>query len=259
MKTFVIVDGPSSGLPVVFVHGFPFSHAMWHPQIEALRSTYHTLAYDIRGHGNTETGDGQYTIELFVDDLIGVLDERNIGQAVFVGLSMGGYIILRLHERQPERFKGLVLCDTRSEADTDEAKIRRAGSIVAVKRNGVKAFAQNFVRSVFAAETFEKKPETVKFITSIIENNSPIGIAGTLLALASRTDTTQSLGSISVPTIILVGEHDVLTPVASAEALKQRIHGSRLHVIPHAAHMSNLENPEVFNMRLIEFLNKTCK
>jgi 3-oxoadipate enol-lactonase len=248
MKTFAVVDGPSSGLPVVFVHGFPFSHAMW--------NTYRTLAYDIRGHGKTEAGDGQYTIELFVDDLIEVLDDGKIGKAVFVGLSMGGYILLRLHERQPERFTGLVLCDTRSEADTDEAKIRRAGSIVAVKRDGMKAFAQNFVRSVFAAETIEKRPETVKFITSIIENNPPLGVAGTLLALASRTDTTQSLGSISVPTMILVGERDALTPVASAEALKQRIRGSELHVIPHAAHMSNLENPEVFNMRLIEFLNK---
>ncbi len=256
MKTFVVVDGPSSGLPVVFVHGFPFSHAMWQPQIEALRNMYHTLAYDIRGHGKTEAGDGQYTIELFVDDLIEVLDDRKIGKAVFVGLSMGGYIVLRLHERQPERFKGLVLCDTRSDADTDEAKIKRAGSIVAVKRDGVKAFSQNFVKSVFAAETFEKKQVTVKFIQSIIENNPPLGVAGTLLALASRKDTTQSLGSISVPTMILVGEHDALTPVASAEALKQRIRGSELHVIPHAAHMSNLENPEVFNARLIEFLNR---
>jgi 3-oxoadipate enol-lactonase len=256
MNIHVVVDGPSSGVPVVFVHGFPFSHAMWQPQIEALRSTYRTVAYDIRGHGMTEAGDGQYTIELFVDDLVGILGEKKIGKAVFVGLSMGGYIVLRLYERKPEIFKGLVLCDTRSEADTDEAKIKRAASIVAVKRDGVKAFAGNFVKSVFASETFEKKPETVKSIQSIIESNPPLGIAGTLLALASRTDTTKSLGSISVPTLILVGEHDVLTPVASAENLQAQIRGSELHVISRAAHMSNLENSEAFNEKLLEFLHR---
>jgi len=255
MKSFVVENGPVSGVPVVFIHGFPFSHAMWQPQIDALQNTYRTITYDIRGHGQTEAGDGQYTIELFVDDLIGILEERKIGKAVFVGLSMGGYIALRLYEREPERFKGLVLCDTRSEADTNEGKIKRAATIAAVKRDGVEAFAQNFVKSVFAEETFEKNPDTVNTIRTIIGKNPPLGVAGTLLALASRTDTTASLTSITVPTLILVGEHDALTPVACAESLKQRIRGSQLHVIPHSAHMSNLENPGAFNATLTGFLN----
>jgi 3-oxoadipate enol-lactonase len=255
MKTYVIEDGPPSGLPVVFIHGFPFSHAMWRPQVEALWSIYRTIVYDIRGHGLTGAGDGQYTIDFFVDDLIEMLDQRKIDQAVFVGLSMGGYIALRLYERYPERFKGLVLCDTRSEADTNEAKIKRSASIIAVKRDGVAAFAENFIKVVFAAETFEKKPEIVRFIQSIIEHNPPLGITGTLLALASRTDTTPVLASISIPTLILVGEHDTLTPVTAAEDMHRQIRGSRLFTIPHAAHMSNLENPDFFNAKLLEFLH----
>jgi 3-oxoadipate enol-lactonase len=255
MNTYVMEDGPPAGLPVVFIHGFPFNHTMWRPQVEALRNIYRTVVYDIRGHGLTGAGDGQYTVDFFVDDLIEVLEERKIGTAVFVGLSMGGYIALRMYERYPGRFKGLVLCDTRSESDTNEARINRSVMIKSVKRDGVAGFAENFVKGVFAAETFEKKPEIVRSIRSVIEHNPPLGITGTLLALASRTDTSHMLASISVPTLILVGELDKLTPVSAAEAMKQRIQGSRLYVIPHAAHMSNLENPEIFNLKLLEFLH----
>ncbi len=255
MKVAFIDNELPKAIPVVFIHGFPFNHEMWKPQLEALKDSYRTIAYDVRGHGKSEVGDGRYTIEFFVNDLIELLNYRKVEKAVFVGLSMGGYIALRLVERHPERCKGLVLCDTRSEPDTSEAKIKRSASVMAVKRDGVSVFAENFVKSVFAAETFEKKPEIVQSIRSIIEQNSPLGIAGTLLALAARTDTTPSLVSISVPTLILVGEHDALTPVSAAQALKQRIRGSELHVIPHAAHLSNLENPDVFNAKLLEFLH----
>ncbi|MGD0337805.1 MAG: alpha/beta hydrolase [Bacteroidota bacterium] len=256
MKTAYIDYELCETVPVVFIHGFPFSHEMWKPQIEELKNLFRIVAYDVRGHGKSEVGDGRYTIEFFVNDLIELLNYRKIEKAVFVGLSMGGYIALRLAERFPERLKGLVLCDTRSEPDTNETRVKRSESILAVKKDGTAAFAKNFVKSVFAAETFEKKPEVVEFIRSIIEHNSPLGIAGTLLALASRTDTTPALATISVPTLILVGEYDTLTPISASEVMKQRIPNAELRVIPHAAHLSNLENPEFFNSALIEFLQR---
>lgn len=251
--------GISTATPVVFIHGFPFSHKMWTfpgGQTEALASTHRVIAYDVRGHGESEVGDGQYTVELLVDDLIGLLDHLSISKAVVVGLSMGGYIVLRAVERNPDRFRALVLCDTKSEADSNDAKIKRASSIKAVKANGPQQFAQNFVAGVFTPESFNARPDVVKGIQSIIERTAPLSLCGTMLALAGRTDTTSSLAAITVPALIMAGEHDALTPPAAAQAMKEKIPQSEFYVIPSAAHMSNMENPEVFNKHLVEFLQK---
>jgi 3-oxoadipate enol-lactonase len=243
-------------MPVVFLHGFPFSHEVWKPQLAHLGKRYRAIAYDIRGHGHSYIGDGQYTIEGHVDDLIGLLDNLKIDKPVIVGLSMGGYIALRALERNPKRFRAAVLCDTRSEADGNEGKLKRVASIMAVKRDGSTAFADGFVKNVFAPETFEKNPQVVKEMHTIIRRTPEISIAGTQLALAARTDTTASLSSIKTPTLILVGEQDVLTPPSASQAMHERITGSEMHIIPRAAHLSNLENPEFFNEKLISFLDR---
>ena len=250
----VVDEGPRDGLAVVFLHGFPFSHAMWAPQVARASRQFRTVTYDIRGHGLSDVGEGQYTIEDHVDDLVGILDHLGIERTVGVGLSMGGYILLRALEREQGRFLGAVLCDTRSEADTDEAKLKRFEAIKAVRKNGVAAFAEGFVRAVFAEESFQRHPETVDAIRKIIERTPALSIVGTLLALASRTDTTPSLPRISVPTLILVGEKDVTTPPAASESMHQKIPHSKLAVLPGAAHMSNLENSETFNAELFGFL-----
>jgi 3-oxoadipate enol-lactonase len=255
-RTDYNIYGKASGLPVVFIHGFPFSQEMWRSQVADLSGEYRLITYDVRGHGESEVGDGQYTIEFFVDDLIGLLDHLRIEKAVVVGLSMGGYIALRAIERNPERFKGLVLCDTRSEADSNEGKIKRAANIQSVRTDGVQKYAEGFVKAVFAPQTFERNLEAVNFIRQIIEKTSPVAIAGTLLALASRTDTTESLSKINVPTLILVGEHDTLTPVSAAKSMSERIRQSELHIISNAAHLSNLENLEGFNKHLSRFLRR---
>ena len=248
-------SGNSSGRPVVFIHGFPFSQEMWNPQVLPLSFDYRVITYDIRGHGESDVGDGQYLIEFFVDDFIGLLDHLKVDRAIVVGLSMGGYIALRAIERNPERFRALVLCDTRSEADSNQGKIKRALNVRLVKTEGVRKFAEEFVDTIFTPETFKTKPNTVKSIQEIIEKTSPISIAGTLVALAARTDTTPSLSKIIVPTLILVGEHDALTPVTSAESMHEKIRNSEFHIIPKAAHMSNLENPDEFNQHLVKFFS----
>lgn len=249
-------QGPTEGLPVVFIHGFPFSHRMWDPQLKALPGSYRGVAYDIRGHGDSAVGNGQYSVEFFVDDLIGLLDHLAIDQGVVCGLSMGGYIALRALERHPDRFQGLVLCDTRSTADPDATRVDRAKTITAVKTNGVQPFAEGFAKAVFAPASFAAIPLVVQQIQDIITATDPLSIGGTLLALAARTDTTPALSGITIPTLILVGEHDALTPPADAEAMQAQLPNAELHVIPGAAHLSNLENPTVFNRHLLAFLER---
>jgi 3-oxoadipate enol-lactonase len=248
--------GMPQGLPVVFIHGFPFSHEMWEPQINVMPNNIHAIAYDLRGHGISNVGDGQFSIELFVDDLIALLDHLLIEKAILCGLSMGGYIALRTFERHPNRVCGLILCDTKSKPDTDAVKIKRVATINAVKAAGVRAFAEDFVKTIFWEKTFERNPSAIAFIKKIIYGNSPRGICGTLLALASRTDTTPALSSINIPTCIIAGEHDKLTPPSDAQIMHSMITGSELHILPDAAHMSNLENTQGFNELLLTFLKK---
>jgi len=224
--------------------------------MKSLPNQFRAITYDIRGHGQSDVGDGQYTIELFVDDLIALLDHLVIKQTIICGLSMGGYIALRAYERHPERFSALVLADTKSEADTNEAKLKRAATVATVKQDGVEGFAENFVKLIFAPHTFHSHPDIVESVRRTICRNSPLGIAGAALALGVRTDTTQVLREIRVPTLILVGEHDILTPPSVSLAMQSQITGSEMHVIEQAAHMSNLENPPEFNRHLETFLNR---
>ena len=250
--------GDPRATPVVFVHGFPFSHEMWTPQLDVVSRSYRVIAYDVRGHGLSDIGDGQYTIEAHVDDLFGLIDHLGLGAVILVGLSMGGYIVLRALEREQNRFLAAALCDTRPEADSNEGKLRRFASIAAVRKSGSAAFAENFVKAVFAPATFAANPEAIAAIRRIIEHTPPLSIAGTQLALASRTDTTGSLPAIRIPTLILVGEQDVTTPPEASRLMHERIPGSELHIISGAAHMSNLENTGEFNRHLLAFLQRVA-
>lgn len=246
--------GDPRGLPVVFIHGFPFSHAMWRPQLDALGRGRRLIAYDLRGHGRSSVGDGLYTIELFVDDLLGLLDALKVPRAVLCGLSMGGYVALRAAERAPERLLGLVLADTRAEPDGNPAKLLRAGAMKAIAKDGVGAFAEQFVKGLFSPMTLAGGRPCVETIKTVMRANSALGMRGALLALAARPDAVPGLAKLKTPTLILVGEHDSLTPPALSRAMQEAIPGSRLAVIPDAGHLSSLENPERFNAELGSFL-----
>ena len=241
---------------IILIHGFPFNHEMWKPQIELLKENHRVIAYDIRGHGKSEVGDGQYSIELFVDDLIGLLDHLGIEKTIVCGLSMGGYIALRAAERNPERFKALVLCDTSSIADSNESKLKRAASIKTIKTEGLDVFAEVFVKAIFSPKSFSTQIPAVKIIKDMILSNPILGVCGTLLALAGRTDTTDSLSKITIPTLVLVGENDNITPLALSQLIHEKISNSEFHIIKDAAHMSNLENTTEFNQYLINFLKQ---
>ncbi|HAM36436.1 MAG TPA: alpha/beta hydrolase [Elusimicrobia bacterium] len=261
VRLFYRDEGPRDGIPVVLIHGFPFSQAMWEPQIRALAEEFRVVAYDMRGLGQSGVGDGQYTMELYVDDLSALLDFLVIERAVLCGLSMGGYVALRMAQREADRVRALVLCDTRSQADADEAKLGRAAAIRAIKQGGLAGFAEDFVGKVFAPASLAgaaaaRRQSAVSTIRSIIAASQPLGVCGALLAMAGRTDTTGTLAGIRVPALVLVGEHDALTPPAQARALAAAIPGSEMSVIAGAGHLSSLENPEEFNQRLLGFLRR---
>jgi len=255
----LIESGKPSAQPVIFVHGFPFSHRMWHNQLPLVAKEFHAVAYDLRGLGESSPGDGLFTVEGHVDDLFALMDYLRIEKATIVGLSMGGYIALRALERNPERFTAAILCDTRSEADTNEGRLNRAKTITEVAQRGSAAFAEDFLKKVFAPQSFSRVPEEVALIRDIITRTPPRVIAGMLLALAARTDTTASLGGVHIPSLILVGERDAITPPEAARAMHERIAGSTLHIVPNAGHMSPMENPGVVNTLVLEFLRTTYK
>ncbi len=241
---------------VAFVHGFPFNQKMWNPQVELLKNKYSILTYDIRGLGKSEVGDGQYIFENLVDDFIELLKVLKIERVLACGLSMGGYVILRAYEKQPSLFHALILCDTRAEADGNEAKLKRSQMLHILKSHGKEKFADEFMKTVLSPKTFENKKDIVDFVRNMILENDARGIAGNLIALATRTDTSDVLNKIDIPTLIIVGEDDVLTPPSLAQSIHNRIKSSEIAIIPEAGHLSNIENSDAFNEKLLKFLSR---
>lgn len=244
---------------VAFVHGFPFNQKMWNPQVELLKDKCSVLTYDIRGLGKSEVGDGQYMFENLVDDFIELLRVLKIEKVIACGLSMGGYVILRAYEKQPSLFHSLILCDTRAEADGNEAKLRRSQMLHILKFHGKEKFADEFIKTVLSPKTFENKKDVVDFVKNMILENDEKGIAGNLIALATRTDTSDVLSKIDVPVLIIVGEDDALTPPSLAQSIQSKIKTSEIAIIPDAGHLSNIENTDAFNEKILKFLGKICQ
>jgi 3-oxoadipate enol-lactonase len=253
-------DTGGAGLAVVLIHGFPFSSRMWASQVQALsKAGFRAISYDVRGHGASDVGDGLYTIEQFADDLLGLLAHLKIERAALCGVSMGGYIALRAAEKAPEKVRALVLCDTRSEADANKAKALRAGAMKVVAQKGVPFFADDFAKNLFSPMALAAGAPCVESIKALMKRNTPTGVRGALLALAARPDATEFLPSIKAPTLILVGEHDSLTPPAMSESMQRAIPGAQLHVIPNAGHLACVEQPQEFNGLLVGFLSALSK
>ena len=244
MKLALREAGDPKGSPVVLIHAFPMSGDMWEFQREALRA-FRVLIPDLRGFGATPPA-APWLIEHAAADIL----ETVPGRSVFVGLSMGGYVALRIAETAPERVKALVLCDTRAEPDANENKTKRAAAIDFVRANGVDAFLGPFLKDAVV------NLKALEFLRGVASKSSREAVMAALAALAARPDAVPGLAKIKVPTAVLVGSSDQITPLALSEAMRSRIPGAELHIIPEAGHFSNVENPAVFNERLVSFLNR---
>jgi 3-oxoadipate enol-lactonase len=248
--------GPAGAPVVIFIHGFPFNKSTWEKQAAALQEKYRVITYDIRGHGDSDAGEADFSIGLFADDLFRLMDALQIDQAVLCGLSMGGYIALQAVTNYPERFKGLILCDTQCIADTPEGKEKRMKTIETIRANGLEKYADDSVKNLFAPESFTTRKSEINLIRDMILNTSLESVCNALLALAGRKETCSRLEKIYLPVLILVGKEDKITPPAASEYMHNKIRNSALVVIDHAGHLSNLENPEEFNKQLTKFLTE---
>lgn len=247
-----------SGQPIVFLHAFPLNRTMWAEQEAALSSHYRVITIDLRGHGESDAPLWHYSLDQAADDVRALLDHLSIPQALFVGLSMGGYILLAFYRRYADRVKGMVLADTRAQADTPEGKAGRFQMAQIAYKQGPSAIADIMIPKLLSPVTIQTRTEIAQQVRTMIEGNQISGIAGDLMAMAERPDSVPLLKQIACPTQIIVGELDQATPPADAKLMAEQILHARLAIIPNAAHLTNLEQPEAFT-RLIEEFDSALK
>jgi YbgC/YbaW family acyl-CoA thioester hydrolase len=249
----VTFESQGDGDAVLFVHGFPFDRTLWRAQVAGLAG-WGRVAPDLRGFGLSDPPPGPWTLGDHADDLAALLDELRIERAVVCALSMGGYVALDLLRRHGNRIRGLVLANTRGEADSPEARGARDATIEAVRQRGSAALVDAMLAKLLAPATGATKPEVVGHVRTMIADTPPEGATAALAAMRDRTDANDWLGQTRVPTLVVVGEQDAIIAPATQIEMARRITGARLEVIPGAGHLTPLEQPEAFNRVLTEFL-----
>lgn len=249
-----------AGELVVLLHGFPLSRRMWSEQLGPLGARYRVVVPDLRGHGESPVVPGMATMEAMADDVLELVDWLGVtDRFVLGGLSMGGYVALAFARRRLEHLKGLMLLDTRAGADTPEAAMTRVKTAQAVLALGVTMVVDAMMPRLFAPAALVDHPDRVQAIKSIMEQTHPEGVAAAQKGMACRPDSRPDLARITIPTLVLVGEQDVITPPAESELMAQSIPGARLAVIPGAGHMAPLEKPELVNPILLDFLDAVTR
>ena len=252
----VFIEGDQKYRPIIFVHGFPFDHYMWDNQIREFIKNHCCVTYDIRGLGSSPIGDGQFTIEMFVDDLEEIVDQLKFNKPVLCGLSMGGYISLRAIERMQEKFSALILCDTKSAADDNEGKLKRAAAIKQINSGKFESFVETFVMNCFSDTFVKEKKNLYDEVINRSKKNNPTGVKGCLLAMAARTETTGFLNKIILPTLIISGEEDKLTPPNAMKDMAEQIQNSKFVLVKNAGHMTPVENPQAVGKAIKNFLSQ---
>ncbi|MBV8855987.1 MAG: alpha/beta fold hydrolase [Acidobacteria bacterium] len=247
-------DSGGDGAALVLLHGFPFDRSMWRGQAEALGGEFRVVAPDLRGSGETPVGAGGVSIAGMAEDVAALLDELKLGRVVLGGLSMGGYVAFEFFRKFPGRVRALLLADTRPQADTEEGRRAREENAQRALEEGMVPIVESMLPKLLAAGTRERGGEVLERVRAMMLGTSPEGAAAALRAMALRRDQTALLPTINVPTLIVVGSEDAVTPPADAEAMGAKIEGSRLVVVEGAGHLSNVERPGEFNRALAEFL-----
>jgi 3-oxoadipate enol-lactonase len=247
--------GNAEQLCLLLIHGFPLDRRMWQEQLVGLSQAARLIVPDLRGHGQSEVAPGPYTMEGHAEDLAALLDHLGIERAVVAGLSMGGYVAFALWRNYPQRVQGLVLLDTRAEADAPATRESREKGIAKAQHAGPAAIAEEMLPKLLAPESLEQEGlrETV---LRIMNGQTAEGIIGSLQGLRDRADSTGTLPSITVPVLVIVGEKDAVTPPDVAAAMRQEIANAQVEVIPRAGHLSPLENPNAVNRAIRSFLRQ---
>ncbi len=239
---------------LLLIHGFPLDHTVWDPNIAALAAVAEVFAPDLRGFGATITTDEVTGMEAFAQDLLTMLDERGIERVIPCGLSMGGYIAMALAEMAPHRLDGLILCNTRSTADSVEGKEGRRNTANDARTKGMAVIARAMAPKVLGATTRASHPEKVTHIEAMIAGQSPNATAAASLGMAERPDRTAILHDFHKPALVITGDEDELMPLPTSQAMSEALPQGQLVVLDQAGHLSNMERPEAFNAAVIHFI-----
>jgi YbgC/YbaW family acyl-CoA thioester hydrolase len=248
------VEVHGEGPAVLFVHGYPFDRSIWRDQIDSLDG-YRRIAPDLRGMGQSDAPDLGYGMGIYADDLAALLDALGVNEVVLCGLSMGGYVIFEFLRRWRHRVRALILMDTRAEGDSTEGRRARDAAAATARESGAEAVAQAMLPKVLASRSEERAPELVERVRRIMAATPVAGMVGALAAMRDRLDSTGLLPTLTgLPTLVMVGEEDVLTPLEAARRMATLIPGARLVVIPGAGHVPPLERPSETTAEIREFL-----
>jgi pimeloyl-ACP methyl ester carboxylesterase len=248
-------DEAGSGIPILFIHGYPLNRRMWQPQIDALSIDAHVIAPDLRGHGDSTPTEGVYSMDLLAEDCAKLLDTLNITEKIVVcGLSMGGYISFAFARKFPNRLAALILTATRAAPDTEEGKLNRQRSIALAREQGIAPIIESMLARVLSPVTLQNNPALVETVRQIMQHTSLQAVMGDLQGMIERIDSRPFLKQISVPTLIIHGKDDNLIPIEEAQAMQAAIPSSRLLILENAAHLPNLEASERFNQAIREFI-----
>lgn len=245
-------DEAGSGAPLILLHAFPLDRAMWQPQLAALSDVARVIAPDLPGFG--ESSPAAFSIEGVAAVVAEFLAALDIPKATVCGLSMGGYIALALARKHADKLTALVLADTRSGVDDTNTRASRDKSIATANEKGSAALFEGMLPKVLCETTRNTRPEVVARVKEIAAKQPKESVTAALAALRDRPDANPGLKDIAVPTLVIVGEQDVVTPGLAAANLAGQIRGSKLVHLPDAGHLSNLENPDAFNAAVREFL-----
>jgi 3-oxoadipate enol-lactonase len=239
---------------LVLLHAFPLSARLWEPQLTLADAGWHVVAPDLRGFGDGAGDPAAERLDDYVADLVDLLDALHAHDAVIAGVSMGGYVAFALLGIVPSYVRGLILADTRAEADSPEGLAARRRMLALVAEGGVEAVAADMVPKLLGETTRRERGGVVETVRSLILANTPAAIAGAVTAMMQRPDSTPLLATIHVPTLVIVGEEDTLTPPPVAEALRRGIGGAELVRLAGAGHLPSIETPDAFNGAVAAFL-----
>ena len=246
-------DTPGGPAVLVLVHAFPLDREMWQPQLAHLSAVARVVTVDLHGFGESPLV--PYSIDTAADLVIATLDGLGItGRVVVGGLSMGGYVAMAVARRHVWRLSGLILADTRAEADDEAARENRHKLLAVAQEKGTPGVVEAMVPKLLSPRTLEKRPEVVETVKQIGLRQPPEAVRYAIGVLRDRPDASNGLAVIGVPTLVIVGADDAVTPPAAAAAIAGRVKGSRQVTIPAAGHLSNLENPDAFTAAVLGFV-----
>lgn len=249
-------DDVGSGPPVVLIHGYPLCRRMWAPQVQALSAAgYRVVTLDLRGFGESEAPSDAYSMSVFADDVAALLDHLGIDRAAVGGMSMGGYVLLRLLVRHRRRVAAAMFLVTRAAADDEPGRMRRTTLAHDVAGGRPQVVTDAFAQILFAADTPDERPELVAQVKDWMTATAPQGLVGGLLAMRDRKDYVDALPSLKLPALVVGAELDRAVPPEHSRVLAEGLPNGRLRIIEGAGHMANLEQPEAFNACLLEFLD----